>query len=157
VDIIEFDINNVPVFEVTSESLNEDVWNTDITNTANGSNVSPQLSWEAVNDASCYVVYMIDPIAGNWMHWISGSLSVNVLDEGYADNSEYVGPYPPGGTHTYVVYVFALETPMDEYPGQFDNSNKNWEDYLSEIDAANGTGGNIIAYGTLSGTYTYGD
>jgi len=26
------------------------------------------------------------------------------------ENSQYIGPYPPGGVHTYEVMIFALKT-----------------------------------------------
>ena len=41
-----FSEDDVDAIEVTSTDLHDGVWDTVITNTNNGSNVSPQLSWE---------------------------------------------------------------------------------------------------------------
>ena len=143
--------------KVTSANLHDGVWDTDITNTKNGRNVSPELTWEAVNGAGEYAVYMLDPSAGNWLHWRAHGLMQTHLDEG-ADISEneYIGPYPPSGTHTYIVYVFALKTAADSYPGLFDSRNSGIESIISGLDKAGGQSGNIIAQGSISGTYTAG-
>jgi len=156
-----FDISSVSSFDLTSESITDGVWNSVITNTARGSNVSPQLSWEPVENAAGYAVYMIDTSAKNWLHWKSADVKETILSEGWASETEYVGPYPPGGTHTYDVYVFALKNSPKEIAGNFDSSNdnfmSNWNDMMTSLDTSDGTPGNIISYGYLSGTYTAGE
>ena len=137
---------------ITSESLRDGVWNNVITNTKNGSNASPELSWDEVDGAGEYAVYMFDPSADNWMHWRAHGITTTHLNEG-DDVGEYIGPYPPSGTHTYIVYVFALKTAADSYPGSFDSENKGIEDIIAGLDRAGGKSGNIIARGSLSGTY----
>ena len=98
---------------------------------------------------------MLDPSAGNWLHWRAHGIIQNHLDDG-ADIAvnEYIGPYPPSGTHTYTVYVFALKAAADSYPGLFDSRNGGVEGIVAGLDKAGGRNGNIIAQGSLSGTYT---
>ncbi len=141
-------------FEVTSEDLHDGVWDSVISNTKNGSNVSPQLTWEPVEGAAAYVVYMVDTSATNWMHWRSGNITETSLEQGSAvQRREYVGPYPPSGTHTYEIWVYALETPADQVPGKFNQANGLFDDYKDQINETS----KILAVGHLSGTYTYGD
>ena len=148
------DINDQAAeFEVTSEDLRDGVWDTIITNTKNGSNVSPQLSWEPVEGAAAYVVYMVDTSATNWMHWRSGNITETSLEQGSASEREYVGPYPPSGTHTYEIWVYALESPVEKVPGKFNQANGLFDDYRNQINETS----KILAVGHLSGTYTYGD
>ena len=144
---------DIPSFELTSADLHDGVWDSVITNTKNGSNVSPQLSWEKVEGAECYVVYMVDTTAGNWLHWKSGFVTDTELAQGAADKKEYVGPYPPGGTHTYEIYVYALGGTVDKIPGVFDSQNKGFFDFDEKI----GEQTEILACGHISGTYTKGD
>ena len=93
----ELDLSVLSTFEVTSDDLHDGVWDSDITNTSNGSNRSPQLSWDAVDGAGNYVIYMIDTTAGNWIHWRSVYEGETSIPAGWADEKEYVGPYPPEG------------------------------------------------------------
>lgn len=145
-------------FELTSDDLHDGVWDSVITNTENGKNVSPQLKWEEVPDAECYVIYMTDTMAGDWMHWISGNVAETELPQGWAPEGEYIGPYPPGGTHTYEVYVIALKQAPEKVGGTLDTSNIRFMRDVLELDVLpDGSTGNIVAYGHLSGTYTYGD
>ena len=140
-------------FAVTSSSLNADgSWSAAITNTAAGQNLSPQLSWEAADGAGCYVVYMIDTTAGNWLHWKADGLTVTELPEG-ANPGEYVGPYPPSGTHEYTVYVFALKAAPDSFPGRFDARNKNFGAIADTLNVSGGAAGNLLSSGSVTGTY----
>ena len=143
--------------QVTSKDLVNGVWNSDITKTKHGSNRSPELSWEAVDGASEYAVYMVDEKAHNWLHWKASGITGTELAAGAKlSESDYVGPYPPSGTHTYVVYVYALLKHADHYAGKFDSMNKRMDQMEQEMDIAEGKSGNIIARGILSGTYTAG-
>lgn len=144
----------VPKFEVASDDLHGGVWDTVITNTSYGENVSPALSWDPVDGADSYAIYMIDPTARNWMHWKSNGVTDTDLDQGWAPDDEYVGPYPPSGTHDYVVYVIALKEGLSSIGGTFDSANADFETIAKELD---GAGGNILAYGVVSGTYMHGD
>ncbi len=110
--------------KVTSKSLSNGVWNEKITNTSYGENVSPELTWSAVDGAAEYAVYMVDPDGHNWLHWRVTGFQGTHLDEGeMPDGSGYVGPYPPSGTHRYIVTVYALKAKPDSIPGNFDSSN----------------------------------
>lgn len=141
-------------FAVTSGSLDENgAWSDVITDTASGKNLSPQLSWTAVDGASCYAVYMLDATAGNWLHWRAVDVTGTELAEG-ANLGEYVGPYPPSGTHEYTVYVFALAAAADETPGNFNARSAGLKAIERALDVSGGQSGNLLAVASVTGTYT---
>ncbi|MBO4242888.1 MAG: hypothetical protein J5883_06380 [Clostridiales bacterium] len=150
-----FDLSSVPAFEVTSSSLSSGVWDDEISNTSVGSNTSPELSWEEVPGASEYLVYMIDVDANYWVHMKTTTTSTSLP---LGSVSSYVGPYPPSGTHEYVVYVFALREAKDGYVETLDTIGDSAE-YLASCANTfeNGDTGNVIAYGRLSGTFSHVD
>ncbi len=153
-----FEGSGYSTFEVTSEDLHDGVWDTVITNTTNGSNVSPQLSWETVPGAGCYVIYMVDTTAGNWIHWKSNNVTETNLSRGWAPKGEYIGPYPPGGTHDYKIYVVAIKEPVERAKGAFNSTNERFKSNVMALDeVTEGATGNILAYGEIVGTYTHGD
>ncbi|MCR5409641.1 MAG: hypothetical protein K6E90_01530 [Lachnospiraceae bacterium] len=144
-------------FTVTSQSLHDGVWDDVISNTDAGANKSPQLSWEPVEGAELYLVYMADLGAWNWIHWKSADVMETDLDEGWADSSDYKGPYPPpGSTHTYEVYVVALKKPIERMKGAFDAQNPRFEENFRAADTdIDGNKGNILGVGRISGTFTH--
>ncbi|MDF2821196.1 MAG: hypothetical protein K0R15_1637 [Clostridiales bacterium] len=150
--------NNLIEFDITSTSLRDDGKWLSIITKSKGENKSPQLSWTPVENATCYGIYMFDTSAGNWLHWIAKDVTETELEMGVEiENSKYVGPYPPGGTHTYEITIFAFKASPDSYPGTFDSSNSNLDTIISKLDTSNGVSGNIIAISVLSGTYKSGD
>lgn len=151
----ELDLSKLSTFEMSSDDLHDGVWDTVITNTKNGGNRSPQLSWKPVDGASCYAIFMVDTSASNWIHWKSVTDSETELPAGWATSSEYKGPYPPSGTHDYEIFVLALKQKPERIKGSFDSSNPRLLEFAKEIDGENED--NIISYGHLTGTYTYGD
>lgn len=150
----EFDIKTNERFELTSDDLHDGVWDTVITNTEYGSNVSPQLKWAPVDGAQVYAIYMVDTSANNWIHWKSNDVSETELKQGWAGSSDYVGPYPPSGTHDYEIYVFALKTPVERLKGSVNSDAAKFKEFVRDID---GDDANIISYGHIAGTYTHGD
>ncbi len=159
----KFDLQSLKQFTVTSEDLHDGIWDPVISNTEKGKNLSPQLSWEPVKGAKGYVVYMIDPDGYDWIHMKTDSLTDTSLSRGEIppftrkdpDGPGYIGPYPPSGTHTYEVYVFALRNLKDGYVGKVNQVSNGIDQISSLVDVnENGDIGNIIAYGKLSGTYT---
>ncbi len=145
----------LPTFELSSEDLHDGVWDSVISDLEGGQNVSPQLSWEPVPEASCYVIYMVDSSAENWIHWKSNGVTETNLPQGWASEEEYVGPYPPKGTHNYDIYVFALRQPVERAYGLFNCNNMLFKKDAMKCDAVEeGSSGNIISYGYLPGTYT---
>ncbi len=92
----------------------------------------------------------------DWIHWKSNGVTETTLPEGWAPSSDYVGPYPPeGGTHHYVVYVVALKEGVDRAKGGLDGVNPKFTQNVCSLDdTADGYGGNILAIGSLAGTYT---
>ena len=148
------DLKNLPSITLTSEDLHEGVWDTDITNTEKGTNRSPQLSWEPVEGAACYAVYMVDTTVTYWLHWKSGNVAETKLSAGWAQKNEYVGPYPPSGTHNYEIRVYALKEAVTESTSTFDSSNAGFDKMVAALDQNSSGSGNVIAYGTLTGSYT---
>ncbi len=90
-----------------------------------GDNVSPQLSWTGVPDATqSSIVVIFDRSAGDFIHWIVFDIAAgvtNINEGGPAPGGQtlndyqqglfgYGGPCPPSGeVHTYVFRVFALD------------------------------------------------
>lgn len=144
-------------FELKSENLKDGVWDDAISYTDRGSNQSPQLSWEPVEGASCYAIYMVDINMHYFIHWVSSDVTETELPLGWAKETEYVGPYPPdGGTHTYDVYVIALKNPVERLKGGLNSITQKMQDFIDSTDTdADGNTGNIIAIGHLSGDFTH--
>ena len=61
-------------FEVTSQSLHDGKWD-EVTTFYDGSNASPELSWEPVEGATTYVIYMIDMDTAYLIHWKSSGIT----------------------------------------------------------------------------------
>lgn len=143
-------------FELTSADLQDGVWADIISNSVAGENVSPELSWEPVDGADSYVIYMVDMTAYYFIHWKADAVTQTQLEQGWAQGASYVGPYPPpGSTHTYDIYVVALRNPVDRVRGSVNTQNQNFASFIRGLDTdAEGNSGNIIAYGYLSGEFT---
>lgn len=154
----KFQDTGIATFALSSEDLHDGVWDSVISNTENGLNVSPQLSWEPVPEATSYVIYMVDTTVQDWIHWKSNNVTETTLAQGWALQEEYVGPYPPGGTHEYEIYVFALKEPVERAKGAFNSSNLRFKENAMALDSVTeGASGNIISYGRITGTYTKGE
>lgn len=157
-----FDWAGINQFSVTSENLQSGVWDDSIANTERGKNLSPQLSWEKAETAQAYVIYMIDPDGNNWIHLISGTLTKEEVAQGEitsisggTSETGYIGPYPPDGTHSYEVYVFALRKAKTSYAEEVNTVCGGIAEIAQALNVDDtGKPGNIAAYGKLSGTYT---
>ena len=145
---------DIPAVLLTSEDLHDGVWNPAIAKTSEGS-LSPQLSWEPVPGAACYVIYMVDTNVMDFVHWMSNNVTETNLPQGWAPKGEYIGPYPPPfETHNYDVYVLALREPVETLKGTLDAANVFFAKNVLYLDApAQGITGNLLGYGYLSGTY----
>lgn len=143
-------------FELSSENINGGVWDDVISYTDQGENKSPQLSWDPVEGAQVYGIYMIDTDMKYFIHWKSYDVTETSLPLGWADKVEYVGPYPPsGGTHTYDVYVIAMKNPVERMKGSINSNSPKAPDFINDLDTdADGNTGNIIACGRLSGKFS---
>ena len=143
-------------FEVTSADLVDGVWADVVSNTLAGEDVSPELSWEPVEGADHYVIYMVDMTAYYFIHWKSDAVTETSLEQGWASGAQYVGPYPPSGSeHVYDIYVVALRGDVDRVRGTVNSQNPNFASFIRGLDTdVDGNSGNIIAYGYLSGTFT---
>ncbi len=156
--IYDVAFSSLPSFTVTSKNLTDYVWDDKITNTKYGENLSPELTWEKVDGATMYVVIMID---GNWLHMdvytTETSLAEGTIGKGTA-GQQYVGPYPPSGTHTYSVFVFALKAEMGYVEMHFDAGSNVIDKIYKGLDTdKDGNAGNVLAYGRLDGNYTHKD
>ena len=147
-------------FELTSTDLENGVW-ADIISGDRGNDSSPELSWEPVEGASEYVIYMVDMntpdmIVCGVLHWKAGGITVTELPEGWAPSSDYIGPNPGRGvTHIYEIYVVAIKGPVERLKGSVRSVSPNLKNFLLELDTdSEGNTGNILAYGKISGTYT---
>lgn len=154
--ITSIPFSSLPTFEVTSSCLNKGIWDTKITNTDSGDNISPDLTWEPVDGASQYVVIMID---GSWLHMDVFTTETSLAEGAYGAGSkgeQYVGPYPPkGNPHTYTVFVFALAEEPEDITLLFDSSGNMISSIYDDLDTgASGNTGNVIAYGRLDGNFT---
>ena len=154
IDAVSFE--GLPVINVSSSSLVNGIWDTKISNTASGENISPELTWDAVDGAAQYVVVMID---SSWLHMdvftTETSLAEGAIGRG-SRGEQYVGPYPPAGTtHTYSVFVFALKGEPGKVPLAFDSGSNSIFKIFDGLNAdADGNTGNVLAYGRLDGNFT---
>ncbi len=148
-------IENLPVFEVTSTSLEGDRWKQ-----ATGSrydNISPELTWADYEGASKYVILMIDKTAFNWLHWCE---FVDASEETHFDEGKfsgldqgYVGPYPED-LHEYDVYVIALANEPASAYLKLDAIGEDINSKLTALNtAADGSIGNVLAYGVIKGGF----
>jgi phosphatidylethanolamine-binding protein (PEBP) family uncharacterized protein len=145
----------VPVLTVTSSSINSS--GRLLTVTANGGgNQSPQLSWNAISDAGCYAIFMVDETAECWLHWRAVVTAINLVQGETISGSEYKGPYPPHAyDHNYRIEVFALKQAPGTSIGTFDNEN-NYTTMVNQLNAVGG-GDNIVGRGYIIGKYKNGD
>ena len=156
-------VSAYPAFKVTSESLDGKYWSK--TCAFQGDNLSPQLSWEPVEGATTYVIYMVDLTASNIIHWKSVGITETNLPQGWAvsafsqgevSKADYVGPNPPSGsTNQYNVYVFALKAPVERVKGSLGTPALKLQEFMDSLDTdTEGNTGNIVAVGRVVGYYT---
>lgn len=121
-----------------------------------GKNLSPQLNWSNIEDASCYAIIMIDKNAAGWLHWVETGVTTSSLPEGYSSSSAYIGPYPPKmvGEHVYRICVFALKmAPFDRIASL--NMPSDLTRIVKKLD--NVCENNIVGFGCLDALYKNGD
>jgi Raf kinase inhibitor-like YbhB/YbcL family protein len=90
-----------------------------------GENYSPALAWSgAPSGVQSFAVSMVDPDAGNWVHWVQfnipgtetalpsapGGPDLGIKGMNSFRESGYGGPCPPSGTHKYIFTLYALDT-----------------------------------------------
>ena len=146
-------LENLSTFEVTTSSIVDNEWKQECGGSKG--NLSPELTWEAVDGASQYAVIMLDKIAHNWLHWFALTDATH-LDEGqFADReSGYYGPYPPE-THEYTIYVVALADAPEKDHFLIDTTGGDIDSILTKLNtASDGSTGNVISYGMIAADYT---
>ena len=149
-------LNGLNTFDVTSTDLTDGVWNDSISKTHIGDNASPQLSWTPIDGAKAYVIYMVDDNTNGFLHWRSNNVTETELPHGWASATEYAGPHIGHGyTHTFNIYVIAVKEPVETLSGAVNSVNPKLDEFIQSVDTGiNGSSGNIIAYGVVSGTFT---
>ncbi len=159
-----YTIESYPVFELSSESLTDGVWSDDGAGFSDHpEGLSPELSWEPVEGAECYIIYMLDTYRytgidnvppANLLHWKVQNFTDTHLDAG-ADSNYLAMMPPPGETRTYDIYVIALKNPVERAKGGVRGMCPKFNEFLEDLDTdAEGNSGNIISYGYLQGRYT---
>ena len=148
-------VGSYAAFAVTSNSLHDGYWDEITANTVDGQNASPDLSWEPVEGASCYAVYMVDLNTHYFLHWVQGDITETSLPQGFAGTKYYIGMYPPAGsTHVYNVYVFALKNPVERVKGSVNGISPKFPEFITALDTdKDGNTGNIISVGKISGKF----
>ena len=150
-------VSEYAAFAVTTNSLTDKgFWQEITANTVDGQNLSPDLSWDPVEGATCYAIYMVDLNTHYFLHWVQGDITETTLPQGYAGTKFYKGMYPPpGDTHVYNIYVFALKNPVTKVKGTANTISAKLPDFMKELDTdKDGNTGNIIAVGKVSGKFT---
>ena len=149
-------VSEYTAFKVTSPNLNSGKWDDKIGERAEAKGVSPALSWDPVEGASCYAIYMVDLDTHYFLHWVQGDITETSLAECGAAPGKYIGPYPePGSTHRYNIYVIALKNPVERVKGGSNSINPKFPEFIKALDTdASGNTGNIISVGRVCGTYT---
>jgi phosphatidylethanolamine-binding protein (PEBP) family uncharacterized protein len=112
------------------------------------------LQWKAVEGATTYAVIMVDPDGNNWLHWTAAT-DKTCLEQGEytGEKAGYVGPYPPSGTHHYIVYVFALKETPSSLTEKIDSAGADIETIAKELNSGQISENNILAVGKIEGTY----
>ena len=148
-------VGQYSAFDVTSDSLHDGFWDDATSDTGSNKSLSPHLSWQPVDGASCYVIYMVDLNANCFVHWKQGDITETTLPEGSAPRKNYIGPYPPAGsTHQYNIYVIALKNPVEKLNGSLRSICPDFSDVIKALDTdKDGNTGNILAAGTISGKF----
>lgn len=149
-----YDYMEGATLEVTSDDLVDGVWDSALSNRA------PQLSFEEVEGAQYYVVYMVNETDGSCVHWYIDDLHETELEAGNEEGTYRrldVIPSYPGNTYSVSVYAMAGE-PDSEYEITFDDASFSPDYFYYRIlniseRGTPATYGNVIAYGYLSGSY----
>jgi Raf kinase inhibitor-like YbhB/YbcL family protein len=125
------------MFTLTSSAFQEngniaDRYTYSMGNQCSGENYSPALEWTSAPEGTqSYVLTVIDPDGGDWVHWLLVNIpsdvssleeAVNGSDVGVEGRNSfrengYGGPCPPSGTHRYVFTLYALDKMLDVAPG----------------------------------------
>lgn len=147
-------VGQYPAFKVTSKSLHNGYWDDVTSNTGEKKNASPELTWEPVEGASCYVIYMVDVSANCFLHWVQGDITETSLPEGSAKKTDYIGPYPPSGAHQYNIYVIALKNPVKRVKGGINTPFPEVPEFIKGMETdKDGNTGNVLAAGKITGLF----
>ena len=125
--------------------------------TCAGKDISPPLKIEGVpKGTKSLALSMHDPDApaGIWVHWLKWNISPSTIDiaegvephgvsgKGTNNNTKYMGPCPPSGTHRYIFTLYALTTELSLHEGS------------SRDELIHAMSGHILDQAALVGLYT---
>ena len=146
-------MDTLPVFEIKTTSIMDNgEWKTECG--LKEGNLSPALSWQPVNDASKYVVVMIDITTTRWLYWYTIVDKTDLKEGEFTDPAIYSGPYP-AGTHTYEIHVIALKSDPKSGTFKVDARSGDIQSFFDYVNtASDGSVGNVVAYGTIKAPYT---
>ena len=130
--------------------------------TCDGEDVSPPLAWSGVPEKTRSLALICDdpdaPV-GTWDHWVLFNIPADAnglaeavaaeptLENGAVNGSNswgrlgYGGPCPPGGTHRYFFYLFALDCRLELESG------------ATKSQLRRAMEGRVLAEGRLMGRY----
>ena len=151
-DSRNLDIEALPNIKVESSSLVGGQWDMEIGKDA-GSNLSPDLKWEAVDGCSQYAIVMIDHDAREFLHWVCFTDKTSLKLGEYDEDTGYIGPYPPA-KHNYEIYVIAMESECSDISYRLNENGANLIWMIEEMDNnSNALGHNVKAMGSIKGSY----
>jgi len=118
-------------------------------------NKTPNIQFQNMpTESLSWALIMDDPdamaaVGKIWVHWLICNLSSTTGNVKYGirgntdfGETDYGGPAPPNGRHTYIFKAYALDTRLDLKQG------------YSKQDLENAMKGHIIAEAKLTGTFT---
>jgi len=128
VDAVEVDMFTLTSSAFADNGYIADRYTYSMGKQCSGENYSPPLAWSgAPQGAKSFLLTMIDPDGGNWVHWLLVNIPADTksLEEaangpeigipgrnGFGGNG-YGGPCPPSGTHRYIFTLYALDTTIE--------------------------------------------
>jgi Raf kinase inhibitor-like YbhB/YbcL family protein len=118
-------------------------------------NSSPQLAWSDLpSGTASLALTMVDthPVARGYVHWfvdgippVEGEFASGVGGEVPVGRelTPYAGPFPPSGTHEYVITLYALDASTPSLA-----ADSSATDFLESVE------GHVVATASLMGTFT---
>lgn len=147
-------LDELSVFDVKSSDIEGDKWAQKIG--SQKENLSPQLSWDPVEGASCYAVLMIDHVGWNWIHWYAITDKTSLETGEYSSKEQgYVGPLPED-CHEFTVYVVALRSKPEKGFWAVDTTqySENADSMFTRLNTGkDGKPSNVLSYGVLKALF----
>ncbi len=144
-------LDKIDTFNVSSESIYYGEYKKETG--ANNGNVSPELTWDKVEGASKYAIFMIDLDDGIYhLHWYDLVDECSVAEGAFDKSTGFTGPYPEA-PHEYTIYVFALKEDTGDLGLRVDAQGIDIQTFIDTLEADKP--GNIISYGEITASYEF--